>query len=956
MVKFNDVNPREDLVAQELKILEFWEKNQIFQKSLDIRAKADRFVFFEGPPTANAKPGIHHIEGRSFKDLWPRFKTMQGFLVERKAGWDTHGLPVEIALEKKLGLSNKTDIEKFGIAKFNAEAKQSVWEFKEIWEQSTRRMGFWLDLDNPYVTYDSKYVESLWWVIKQIWEKDLLYRGYRVVHHCPRCGTALSSHEVAQGYQVVEEKSVYIKFKLKDEPDTYILAWTTTPWTLPGNVALAVSPDITYAKVDFNGEKLILAKSLIETVLGDGTKILEEFSGKELLDKEYEPLFPGAIDAGDKKSWYVVPAEFVTTSEGTGVVHTAVMYGEDDYQLGEKLDLPKVHTVDESGNFVPSVTKWAGKFVKDPEVEAGIIQDLQGRGLLLKEELYSHDYPFCWRCGTPLLYYAKDSWFVAMSKLRDELMASNEKINWIPAHVKAGRFGEWLREVKDWAFSRERYWGTPLPIWQSEDGEQICIGSFAELKDLAKDKTKVGEDFDPHRPHVDEIILEKDGKEYTRVPEVVDVWFDSGAMPFAQWHYPFENKERIDKGESFPADFISEAQDQTRGWFYTLLAVSVLLGKDNPYKNVLMQGMLLDKHGKKMSKSKGNVVDPQEMFDKYGADVVRWYFYSVNQPYDSKQFDENVMTQIIRRFVLTLWNTYSFFVTYAKLDNFGSDNLVDKSDNVLDKWILAKLDQVVGIVTSSLEKYDPLKAAFELETFVNDLSNWYVRRSRKRFWKSEDSVDKLAAYSTLYRVIKTLDLVLAPFMPFISEAIYQNIKNDKDPESVHLCDWPKVQVADEKILSDMKRTREIVELGHHLREEAKIKVRQPLSELKLTQTKLPTALTDIALDELNVKKLSFGANKDELDTDITPDLEKEGVAREIVRAVQALRKNTGLDVADRIVLTYESDDNLIKATFAEWADYIKGEVLAVEISAGVKDKIDKIIINGYPICLNLVKQ
>ncbi|HCR42251.1 TPA: isoleucine--tRNA ligase [Patescibacteria group bacterium] len=956
MAQFKDVNPREDFVKQELAILEFWEKNQIFQKSLSERAKAKRFIFFEGPPTANAKPGIHHIEGRAFKDLWPRFKTMQGFLVERKAGWDTHGLPVEIALEKKLGLNNKTDIEKFGIEKFNAQARKSVWEFKEIWEQSTRRMGFWLDLDNPYITYDANYVESLWWIIKQIWDKQLLYKGYRIVHHCPRCGTALSSHEVAQGYQEVEDRSVYIKFKLKDKPDTYILAWTTTPWTLPGNVALAIDPAIPYVKVEYSGEKLILAKALVENVLGDGIKILEEFPGKDLLDKEYEPLFPGAIDPAGKKAWYIVPADFVTTADGTGVVHTAVMYGEDDYQLGEKLDLPKVHTVDEAGNFMPSVTQWAGRFVKDPAVETEIINDLQVRNLLLREQMCKHDYPFCWRCGTPLLYYAKDSWFVAMSKLREQLISSNDAVNWVPAHMKTGRFGEWLREVKDWAFSRERYWGTPLPIWQNAAGEQICIGSFAELKELAKDKTQVGSDFDPHRPFVDKIILEKDGKDYTRVPEVVDVWFDSGSMPFAEWHYPFENQERIDKGTSFPADFISEAQDQTRGWFYTLLAVSVLLGKESPYKNVLVQGMLLDKQGKKMSKSKGNVVDPLEMFQKYGADVVRWYFYSVNQPYDSKQFDETVMTQIIRRFVLTLWNTYAFFVTYAKLDNFDALAKLKPSPNVLDQWILARLNQVVEIVTTALEKYDPLKAAFELEDFVDDLSNWYVRRSRKRFWKSENNADKLAAYSTLQQVLKTLNLVLAPFMPFLTEAMYQNLKNESDPESVHLCDWPKSEKIDEQILTDMERTREIVELGHHLRETAKIKVRQPLRELKLMQAELPAGLMEIARDELNVKTLSFGAAKDELDVEITPDLEIEGLAREIVRAVQALRKNSGLDVSDRILLAYASDDDLLKKTFVEWSDYIKGEILAETLTEGVAENSTTIQINQKNLQLSIAKK
>ena len=516
MPKFNDVNPRADFVTQELDILEFWDKNKIFQKSLDQRGKAKRYIFFEGPPTANAKPGIHHIEGRAFKDLWPRFKTMQGYLVDRKAGWDTHGLPVEIAVEKKLGLTNKTDIEKYGIAKFNAEARQSVWEYKEAWEQSTKRLGFWLDLDHPYITYDPKYIESLWWIIKQIWDKGLLYSGHKIVPQCPRCGTALSSHEVAQGYQEIDENSIYFKCKVKGETDTYILVWTTTPWTLPGNVALAVDPKVIYAKVDVNGEQLILAKDLISSVIGEDAKILEEFTGEKLVGTEYEPLFPGAIVAPEK-AWYVAAGDFVTTSEGTGIVHIAPMYGEDDYNLGKTMNLPMVHTVSEEGLFLPSAEKWAGKFVKDPEVDKAIVVDLAERGLLFKEALYKHDYPFCWRCGTPLLYYAKDSWMIAITKLKDKLISENNQINWVPEHIKKGRFGEWLDNLNDWAFSRERYWGTPLPLWKNAEGDYICIGSFAELEEFAKDKSQVSDDFDPHRPFVDEIVLEKDGKAYTQI-------------------------------------------------------------------------------------------------------------------------------------------------------------------------------------------------------------------------------------------------------------------------------------------------------------------------------------------------------------------------------------------------------------------------------------------------------
>jgi len=949
MPKFKDVNPREDLVNQELDILEFWDKQKIFQKSLAQRINTKRYIFFEGPPTANAKPGIHHVESRAFKDLWPRFKTMQGYLVDRKAGWDTHGLPVELAIEKKLGLTNKTDIEKYGIAKFNAEAKKSVWEFKEIWDQSTRRLGFWLDLDNPYITYDTNYVESLWWIIKQIWDKELLYFGYKIVPQCPRCGTSLSSHEVAQGYQNIEENSIYLKCKLKDETNTFILVWTTTPWTLPGNVALAINPDITYVKVDFKGEKLILAKDLLEAVMGEGANVIEEFSGKKLIGKEYEPLFPRAIET-QEKGWYVASGDFVTTTDGTGVVHIAPMYGEDDYNLGKSLNLPMVHTVNEEGLFLPSVTKWAGKFVKDPEVEKNIVTDLASRNLLFKEAPHAHDCPFCWRCNTSLLYYAKHSWMIAMTKLKKELIKENNNVNWVPEHIKKGRFGEWLENVVDWAFSRERYWGTPLPLWKNEAGEYICIGSFAQLKELAKDKSKVGDDFDPHRPFIDEIVLVKDGQEYKRVPEVIDTWFDSGAMPFAQWHYPFENKERIDKGISYPADFISEAQDQTRGWFYTLLAIAVLLGYPTPYKNVLVLGMVLDKAGKKMSKSKGNVIDPEEIFKKYSADVARWYFYSVNQPCDSKLFDEEMLSQIIRRFILTLWNTYSFFVTYANLDNFDSAQTSPKTTNVLDQWIVAKSNQLIEIVTESLEKYDSLKAALAIESFVSELSNWYVRRSRKRFWRTvrrslseggkstpldSGAIDKQQAYQTLYQTLKTLALILAPFMPFIAEAIYQNLRTKEDPESVHLCDWPKVVSPDTQILDDMQKVREIVELGHHLREKEKIKVRQPLSELQVTTQKLPVELVEIITEELNVKQVVFGAQEDKLNTEITPELEQEGIAREFVRAIQVLRKDKGLDVSDRINLSYYPNNDtkalneLLLVAVDKFSDYIKGEILAV---------------------------
>jgi len=932
MAKFKRIDPKLDIPKQELEVLKFWDEEKIFQQSLDIRKDAKRYVFYEGPPTANGKPGIHHLIARHFKDLFPRFKTMQGFLVERKAGWDTHGLPVEIGVEKELGLKNKQDIEKYGVAKFNQKAKESVWQYKELWEEFTRRSGYWLDLDNPYITYDPKYMESIWRVFKQIHEKGLLYQGHKVVPYCTRCGTALSSHEVAQGYKEVKENSVYIKFKLKDEDNTYILAWTTTPWTLPGNVALAVGKDVEYVKVKSDDDFLILAKDLVEKVLGEGSEIVETFKGSELLDKEYEPLFPGAIEA-EEKAWYILPADFVTTEDGTGVVHTAVMYGEDDYNLGAEVGLPKVHTVSKDGLFLPSVKKWAGKYVKDPEVEKEIIQDLKDRNLLLKEEEYAHDYPFCWRCDAPLLYYAMDSWFIRMSDLRKQLQDNNRDINWVPKHIQEGRFGEWLKEVKDWAISRDRFWGTPLPIWVNNDGEQICIGSFEELRSLAKDPDRVPEDFDPHKPFVDEIVLEKDGKEYTRVPEVIDVWFDSGAMPFAQWHYDFENQDRIDKGLSFPADFICEAIDQTRGWFYTLLAISTLLDKGTPYKNVVVLGHILDKHGKKMSKSKGNVVDPWEIFENYGSDIARWYFYTINQPGLPKNFDKDVLPQITRKFVLTLWNTLSFFVMYANLDDFEPKNEApEKVDNPLDEWILTELYQTLDSVTTNLENYDVLKSATAIEALVENLSNWYVRRSRKRFWKSTDDTDKLQAYQTLYWVLKNISLMLAPFMPMVAEMVYEVVKQGDDPKSVHLCDWPAMneKYRDQKVIDDMEKVREVVELGHNLREEAKIKVRQPLAKISITEKDLPETHITLIKDELNVKAVELGAKESVLDSNITPDLEMEGMAREIVRAVQALRKNTGLEVSDRINLYFDSSDEIVSKTFDEFADYIKTEVLAVD--------------------------
>ena len=976
MAQFQKISNSLNLPEQEEAILEFWDKEKVFEKSLAARAKGQRYVFFEGPPTANAKPGLHHLISRYFKDIFPRFKTMQGCLVERKAGWDTHGLPVEIAIEKKLGLKNKQDIEKYGVAEFNQQAKESVWEYKELWEKFTRRSGYWLDLEHPYITYDPNYVESVWWIIKQIWDKGLLYRGHKVVPYCPRCGTALSSHEVAQGYKEVEDTSIYVKFKLKNDPPVpkaseragkpkvkddshvYVLAWTTTPWTLPGNVALAIDQNIDYVKVKHDKDEIILAKALLEKVFDKAPKIIEEFSGKDLVGKEYEPLFSGSISdtvENFANAFKIQPADFVTTEDGTGVVHIAVMYGEDDYRLGEQVDLPKVHTVSTEGKFLPGVEKWAGKYVKDPEVEQGIIADLEQRGLLFKTLPYKHDYPFCWRCDTALLYYAMNSWFIKMSQLRDKLIANNETVSWTPEHIKEGRFGEWLNEVKDWAVSRDRYWGTPLPLWRNGD-DFICVGSFEELKQLAKDPKLVGDEFNPHKPYVDEIVIVKDGKEYTKVPEVIDVWFDSGSMPFAQWHYPFENKERVDKNLSFPADFIAEGIDQTRGWFYTLLAISTLLDKGAPYKHVLVNGHILDKHGKKMSKSKGNMVDPWDIFDRYGSDVLRWHLYTINQPALPKSFDENELKQITRRLVLTLWNTLSFFTTYANLDEWQPSSKSTKPTNLLDRWILARMDETVKTVTERLEGYDMMNAGLAIEKLIDDLSNWYVRRSRKRFWKSEDAADKQQAYQTLYTVLRNAALILAPFMPMFAEMVYGALKNDADPLSVHLADWPKVIEPDNQLLAQMAAARRVVETGHALREQAKIKVRQPLTEMRSNEPDLGSELADLIADELNVKQVRFGLAQNELDTEMTPALEMEGLAREIVRAVQAMRKTSGLELSDRIELFYATDDELVKKTMIEFAEYIQGETLAVEIKEDAKLAKDAVSANGLTFDLGLKKK
>jgi len=1007
-----------DFPKMEEKILKFWEKEKIFQKTLDKTKAGKHFVFFEGPPTANGKPGIHHVLARAYKDIICRFKTMQGFFVERKAGWDTHGLPVELQVEKEIQLEEKKVkniewkensekmkeeaylhssvklqttkdlIEKYGIEKFNQRCKESVWRYRKVWEDMTRRIGYWLDLEHPYVTYENEYIESLWWIIKQIWDKDLLYKGHKVVPHCPRCGTALSSHEVAQGYDSVSENSVYVKFlvvnpekvmpKVKD--DLFILSWTTTPWTLPGNVALAVGADIEYVAVEQEGETYILAKAALGRLVGE-YKIEKEFQGRDLVGLKYIPLYDIKPLRTDK-THQVYAADFVTIEDGTGVVHTAVMYGEDDYSLGEKVGLPKHHTVDEYGNFTKEVSKWAGRFVKDKEVERSIVSDLRQRELLYKEEMYTHDYPFCWRCNTPLLYYAKDSWFIRMSALKEQLIKNNQSINWVPGYIKQGRFGEWLNELKDWAFSRERYWGAPLPIWECEQcNKKECIGSIDELKARGmwhatkKHKPLATSDaLDLHRPFVDDIKLKCEcGGKMHRVKEVIDVWFDSGAMPFAQWHYPFANKERVDQGLSFPAEYIAEAIDQTRGWFYTLLAISTLLGKGAPYKNVICLNLILDAKGQKMSKSKGNIVDPFAMIDKYGADTLRWHLYTVNQPGDTKLFDEKNLEDVVKKNWLILWNIFSFWKMYDNQSTLDSNQLtVNSASHILDRWVMAKLNALIKTVTDGLNKYQVTEAGRAIGEFIAELSTWYVRRSRSRFKK--EGADKQQALSTLHHVLTQLVKLLAPFAPFIAEKIYSELYG-KQP-SVHLEKWPEVgpDMFDQELLKKMQVVRQAVELGHALRKECSLKVRQPLAQFIVAHNQLEESFKAILKEEMNVEDVVFvpklpsgdefvskegGGLKVALDITITDELKQKGLIREIVRHINAMRKDAKLTINDSVTVYYEIPSKELSGTFLHYKNIVCQEVLAVDCLKGLPDNVDlkKILkINGKNITLAIKKK
>ncbi|MFR1017418.1 isoleucine--tRNA ligase [Clostridium sp. AF20-7] len=876
---YNKVPANMNFVEREKNIEKFWEDEQIFKKSIDSRKQGPTYTFYDGPPTANGKPHIGHVLTRVIKDMIPRYRAMKGYMVPRKAGWDTHGLPVELEVEKMLGLDGKEQIEQYGLEPFIEHCKESVWKYKGMWEKFSNTVGFWADMEHPYVTYHNSFIESEWWALKEIWNKGLLYKGFKIVPYCPRCGTPLSSHEVAQGYKDVKERSAIAKFPVKGE-DAYILAWTTTPWTLPSNVALCVNPDETYVKVKMkeDGTVYYMAQALCDTVLGEGTyDVLETFVGKDLEYKEYEPLFDYAVatcEKQHKKAFYVVCDNYVTLTDGTGVVHIAPAFGEDDSKVGRKYDLPFVQLVDGKGEMTKE-TPWAGMFCKkaDPEV----LKALRESGLLFSAPVFEHSYPHCWRCDTPLIYYARESWFIKMTAVKDDLIRNNNTINWIPESIGKGRFGDWLENVQDWGVSRNRYWGTPLNIWECECGCQHAIGSQAELKSMSPNYTDVVKKYakemdqeangevELHRPFIDDVTITcpKCGKQMHRVPEVIDCWFDSGSMPFAQHHYPFENKELFE--QQFPADFISEAVDQTRGWFYSLLAISTLIFNKAPYKNVIVLGHVQDENGQKMSKSKGNAVDPFDALQTYGADAIRWYFYINSAPWLPNRFHGKAVIEGQRRFMGTLWNTYAFFVLYANIDNFDATKYTLEYDKlpVMDKWLLSKLNSLIKEVDDDLGNYRIPEAARALQDFVDDMSNWYVRRSRERFWAKGMEQDKINAYMTLYTALVTVAKVAAPMIPFMTEDIYQNLVRSLDkeaPESIHLCDFPVANEAhiDKDLEAKMEEVLKVVVLGRAARNTANIKNRQPIGRMFVkAETALPAFYQEIIQDELNVKKVEF---------------------------------------------------------------------------------------------------
>ena len=923
---FTPVESKVSFPEMEKRVRDFWEKESIFSRSIEERPAENTWVFYEGPPTANGLPHMGHVIQRTLKDLFPRFHTMRGARVVRKAGWDTHGLPVEIEVEKELGLTSKKQIEEYGVAAFNQKCKESVFRYIDIWTDFTHKLGFWLDLDHPYITYESSYTESVWAILKRVWDRGLLYKGYRVVPYCPRDATPLSSHELSLGYQDnVKDPSVYVLFELEDEPGTYFLAWTTTPWTLPGNVALAMGPDIQYVKVQNGDRKIILAEARLEVLEGEYT-VLEKLRSADLVGKRYRSLYDYMVP--EEPAFFVVDADFVSVDDGTGIVHTAAAYGEDDLKLAQEKGIPIRHVVDLNGRFFPEVEKFAGLFVKDADVP--IMVDLSERGLLYKKGTIRHTYPFCWRCGTPLLYYAMDSWFIRMSELREQMLKVNRETHWYPSHIRDGRMGNWLESLQDWSLSRLRYWGTPLPIWECEDCDQRrCVGSVAELGLTLED--------DLHRPNIDAVKLkcEKCGGTMHRIPDLIDVWFDSGSMPFAQYHYPFENEETFN--QQYPADFVCEGIDQTRGWFYSLMAVGVLMSDQNSYRNVVVNGTVLDKDGKKMSKSVGNVVDPLPVMDRFGADALRWYFCTAASIGNDYRFGEELVQKVATGFLSTLWNCYSFFVTYANLDGFTppAEPTPLKERALLDRWLLSQLNLCNRRVTQDLEDFDPTGAARAIESFVDDLSNWYIRRSRRRFWKSQSDSDKLAAYQTLHDALKTTAQMLAPFTPFVADEVYRNLSAGAGADSVHLSDWPAVDEAaiDQQLSADMSRARRIVEMGHKERDRANLKVRQPLAGAAVPGPQLEPELEAIVLDELNLKSLIYVAPESRevvLDTQLTPELRREGLAREVVRRIQGARKDAGYNIEDRIEVRYRAAGELADA-IADWTNHISQETLAVSL-------------------------
>jgi len=1022
---FRPVSSKVNFPQLEKTILSFWQEHRIFEKSLETRHGAPQFTLYEGPPTANGSPGIHHVLSRVFKDIIPRYKTMKGYYAPRKGGWDTHGLPVELEVEKMLGFTGKAQIEKYGVAKFNAHCRESVFSYLKEWEAMTERIGFWLDLEHAYRTLENSYIESCWWALKQLWDKSLIYQGYKVTPHCPRCGTSLSSHEVALGYRDdAEDPSVYTKFKLTptslnkgtrldsiltssslDKP-AYFLAWTTTPWTLPGNTALAVASDAQYSVMEGTEDYLILATALAERIGLDGYKPVATVYGKDLVGLEYQPLFNphdfgveryrfGGRIAEEELSYemltlqtedtdltyHVISGDFVSMEDGTGIVHIAPAFGEVDFEVGKSEGLDFVQPVDLDGRITGAYT-FAGKFVKD--ADPLVLEDLKARDLLHCSEQIVHTYPFCWRCEAPLLYYAKRTWYIRTSLRKEALLSGNAEINWYPEHIKYGRFGNWLENNVDWAFSRERYWGTPLNIWScSICGSYECIGSLDELKEKPN-LEGLAEPLDLHRPFVDDITFScsKCDGVMKRQTEVIDCWFDSGAMPFAQWHYPFENQDIFSR--NFPADYISEAVDQTRGWFYSLHAISTLLFDQPCFKNVICLGHILDAEGEKMSKAKGNVVDPWLVLDEHGADALRWYLFTAAPAGNVRRFSSDAVAEVLRNFLLTLWNVYSFFVIYANIDCFDPKSAGTPLPSDLDRWVLSRLNQLVDDVDKALDNYDPTSAGRKLETFVDELSNWYVRRSRRRFWKSQSDADKLAAYSTLYHCLVTLSKLLAPFTPFIADEIYRNLVcsvESEAAESVHLADFPVADLSrvDDKLIEATRLAMMVCSLGRAARAKSGIKVRQPLSRV-LVKVRSPgekEALQKLAsqiLDELNVKGIEFHEGGEVSDkpgyvsaaegdywvavaTKLSPELEAEGIAREVVRRLQTMRRSAGLDIADHIVTYYEGGDSF-RLIMTKFADYIKQETLSKELISVIppaESYTEKFHISNYKISLGIKK-